>query len=95
MAPGKEAETDRGIELRTAALHERDPSSPSRVFLFVQAGDNQTYYHAKDVAFLHHEPLLAKFREFKVSSFFCCWLASFALVCGLPSFFPSPMLKLS
>ena len=28
-------------------------------------GNHHTYYHTKDIAFLHHEPLLEKFRDIR------------------------------
>lgn len=37
------------------------PREPKRKF----KGQNQTYYHAKDIAFLLHEPLLERFRQMR------------------------------
>lgn len=28
-------------------------------------GNHHTYYHTKDIAFLHHEPLLERFRDIR------------------------------
>ena len=39
-------------------IHPREPKKKSQ-------GQGKTYYHVKDIAFLHHEPLLEKFRELR------------------------------
>ena len=39
-------------------IHPREPKRKHQ-------GQGKTYYHVKDVAFLHHEPLLEKFRELR------------------------------
>ncbi|RYG51768.1 hypothetical protein EON67_02670 [archaeon] len=40
-------------------IYPRDPKSK-------KAGNAQSWYHVKDIAYLSHEPLLFKFRELKV-----------------------------
>lgn len=39
-------------------IHPREPKKKTQ-------GQGKTYYHVKDIAFLHHEPLLEKFRELR------------------------------
>ena len=39
-------------------IHPREPKKKTQ-------GQNKTYYHVKDIHFLQHEPLLAKFRELR------------------------------
>ncbi|ABO94300.1 predicted protein, partial [Ostreococcus lucimarinus CCE9901] len=39
-------------------IHPREPRRKHQ-------GQGKTYYHVKDIAFLHHEPLLEKFRELR------------------------------
>ena len=39
-------------------VHPREPKKKAQ-------GQGKTYYHVKDIAFLHHEPLLEKFRELR------------------------------
>ena len=42
-------------------IHPREPKKKTQ-------GQGKTYYHVKDIAFLHHEPLLEKFRELRAYS---------------------------
>ena len=42
-------------------IHPREPKKKAQ-------GQGKTYYHVKDIAFLHHEPLLEKFRELRAYS---------------------------
>jgi len=47
-------------------VYPRDPKKKA-------SGVQQTYYHVKDIKFLSHEPLLNKFREFKVRALAGVW----------------------
>ena len=42
----------------------------------------QTLYHEKDIRFLLHEPIVWKFRDFKVSFFAGCWLINLGKRCS-------------